>query len=218
MPADAPAIRLLIGLGNPGRQYAGNRHNVGWMILDRLAARAGARFSLEKKWRTEVARAGDLWLIKPQTFMNLSGEAAAAVASFYRLSPASCVAVYDDKDLPFGVLRLREGGSAGGHNGVKSLIAHLGTQEFPRLRFGIGTGRTGGTGRAETVGFVLGDFSPEERTHLEKRLDRATEALNYAARHGFAQAMNHFNRPEPDFPPAPPAPSPPPTSDAPSTP
>jgi PTH1 family peptidyl-tRNA hydrolase len=218
MPADPPPIRLLLGLGNPGRQYAGNRHNVGWMILDRLAARTGARFSLEKKWRAEVARTSDLILVKPQTFMNLSGEAAKSVASFYRVPPAATVAVYDDKDLPFGVLRLREGGSAGGHNGIKSLITHLGTQEFPRLRFGIGTGRTGGTGRADTVGFVLGDFSPEERTQLEKRLDRAVEALNYAARHGFAQAMNHFNRPEPDFPPAPPAPSPPPTSAAPTTP
>ncbi len=198
-----PPIRLLIGLGNPGRQYADTRHNVGWMIVDRLAASAGARFSLEKKWRSEITRIGDLWLVKPQTYMNLSGEAAAAVAAFYRIPPAACVAVFDDKDLPFGVLRLRAGGSAGGHNGVKSLIAHFGTQDFPRLRFGIGPGARE---RSDAIGHVLGAFTPDERPLLEKRLDRAVEALNYTARHGFPQAMNHFNRPEPGFPPSPPPP------------
>lgn len=213
-PAPTP-IRLLVGLGNPGRQYADTRHNVGWMILDRLAAATGARFAPEKKWRAEVARAGDLWLVKPQTYMNLSGEAVGAVASFYRIPPAACLALFDDKDLPFGVLRLREGGSAGGHNGVKSLIAHFGTQEFPRLRFGIGAG---GRDRPDAVGHVLGGFTPEERALLEKRLDRAVEALNYTARHGFPKAMNHFNRPEPDFPPAPPPPAPPTTPSPPLTP
>lgn len=208
-------IRLLAGLGNPGRQYADTRHNIGWMILDRLATAAGTRFVLEKKWRAEVARVGDLWLVKPQTFMNLSGEAVGAVASFYRLPPAACLAVYDDKDLPFGVLRLRAGGSAGGHNGVKSLITHLGTQEFPRLRFGIGAA---GPARPDAISFVLGGFSPDERGHLEKRLDRAVEALNYTARHGFPKAMNHFNRPEPDFPPTPPPPASPPTSVPPPSP
>ncbi|MFN0126783.1 MAG: aminoacyl-tRNA hydrolase [Verrucomicrobiales bacterium] len=203
-PTDTP-IRLLIGLGNPGRQYAETRHNVGWMIVDRLAAAAGSRFSLEKKWRAELARVGELWIVKPQTYMNLSGEAAAAVAAFYRIPPAACVAVYDDKDLPFGVLRLRAGGSAGGHNGVKSLIAHLGTQEFPRLRFGIGAS---GPHLPEAIGHVLSPFSDVERRLLEKRLDRAVEALNYAARFGFSKAMNQFNRPEPGFPP-PTAPVPP---------
>jgi len=201
-----PTLRLLAGLGNPGREYAGTRHNVGWMILDRLAAVAGVRFVFEKKWRAEVARVDGVWLVKPQTFMNLSGEAVGAVASFYRIAPEECLAVYDDKDLPFGVLRLREGGSAGGHNGVKSLIAHLGTQAFPRLRFGIGAPRTGGP---DTIGHVLGAFSEEERRVLEKRLDRAVEALNYTARQGFPKAMNLFNRPEADFPPAAAPPTPP---------
>lgn len=213
MPTPAPAItpiRLLVGLGNPGREYAGTRHNVGWMILDRLAASAGARFVLEKKWRAEVARVQGLWLVKPQTFMNLSGEAVGAVASFYRIAPAECLAVYDDKDLPFGVLRLREDGSAGGHNGMKSLISHLGTASFPRLRFGIGAPRAGGP---DTVGHVLGGFNEAERGLLEKRLDRAVEALNYAARLGFPKAMNLFNRPEVDFPPAvPPASTPKPSA------
>ena len=180
------------------------------MILDRLAASAGVRFVLEKKWRAEVARVHGLWLVKPQTFMNLSGEAVGAVAAFYRIAPDECLAVYDDKDLPFGVLRLREDGSAGGHNGMKSLISHLGTASFPRLRFGIGTPRAGGP---DTVGHVLGGFNEAERTLLEKRLDRAVEALNYAARLGFPKAMNLFNRPEVDFPPAvPPASTPKPSA------
>ena len=133
-----------------------------------------------------------------------------AVASFYRIAPAECLAVYDDKDLPFGVLRLREDGSAGGHNGMKSLISHLGTASFPRLRFGIGAPRAGGP---DTVGHVLGGFNEAERGLLEKRLDRAVEALNYAARLGFPKAMNLFNRPEVDFPPAvPPASTPKPSA------
>ena len=190
---EAPPIRLIAGLGNPGRDYAQTRHNVGFLVLDRMAAQRQVTFAREKKWQAEVARVGDLWLVKPQTFMNLSGEAVGAVAAFYRLEPASCLAVYDDKDLPFGRLRLRARGSAGGHNGVKSLISHLGTEEFPRLRFGIGAPEHPGAG---VVGHVLGGFGPEEQGLLEKRLDRAVEALNYSARHGFPQAMNSFNRPE----------------------
>ncbi len=204
-PAAQPApIRLIAGLGNPGREYARTRHNVGFDVLDRLADALGARFALEKKWKTELARAGDLVLVKPQTYMNLSGEAIRSAASFFRIPPASTLVVYDDKDLPLGQLRLRESGSAGGHNGVKSIIAHLGTDKFPRLRVGIGSpGQPG----QELVGHVLGAFTPDERAALEKRLDRAVEAINYAARFGFPQAMNLFNRPE-DPPAKPPAPVP----------
>jgi PTH1 family peptidyl-tRNA hydrolase len=189
----AAPIRLIAGLGNPGRAYADTRHNVGFLVLDRLAAQAGAGFARERKWRAEIARLGEVWLVKPQTFMNLSGEAVAAVAAFHRIEPASCLAVYDDKDLPFGRIRLRAGGSAGGHNGAKSLIAHLGTEAFPRLRFGIGPPAHADAG---TAAHVLSGFSAAEKACLEKRLDRAVEALNYSARHGFAQAMNVFNRPE----------------------
>ncbi len=186
-----PRIRLVAGLGNPGREYAGTRHNVGFLVLDRLAARLRANFAREGKWKAEVARAGGLVLVKPQTYMNLSGEAVGAVARFYQIKPGECLAVYDDKDLPFGQLRLRESGSAGGHNGVKSLIAHLGTQDFPRLRFGIGAARGGGGG---LVSHVLGDFSADERAGLEKELDRAVEAIDYALLSGFPQAMNRYNR------------------------
>ena len=205
------AIRLIAGLGNPGGDYAKTRHNVGFLVLDRMAAQAGVRFVREKKWRAEIARVGDLWLVKPQTFMNASGEAVSAVASFYRIGPGACLVVYDDKDLPFGRLRLRSSGSAGGHNGVKSVIAHLGTEDFPRLRFGIGAPERAG---AAVIDHVLGGFSPLESQMLEKRLDRAVEALNYSARHGFPQAMNLFNRPEEPPPMAsrPPEPDPPPIS------
>ncbi len=212
--------RLLIGLGNPGRDYAQTRHNVGFMILDRLAARWGVTFNPEKKWRGELARAGDIRLLKPMTYMNLSGESAAAVAAFYRIPPARCLIVYDDKDLPFGHLRLREKGSAGGHNGMKSLIACLGTDAFPRLRFGIAALRPEASAAAKgegLVGHVLGGFAPEEKEALEKRLDRAVESLHYAARHGVLRAMNHFNRPEAAPAPRASAPRPLPKADPPTT-
>jgi PTH1 family peptidyl-tRNA hydrolase len=202
-------IRLIAGLGNPGRDYAKTRHNIGFLVLDRMASHAGVTFAREKKWQAEVARLDDLWLVKPQTFMNLSGAAVGSVGAFYRIEPASCLVVYDDKDLPFGRLRLRSSGSAGGHNGVKSLISHLGTEDFPRLRFGIGPPERTGPG---VIDHVLGGFAPIELEGLEKRLDRAVEALNYAARHGFTQAMNYFNRPEESPPAAPSAPDPPPIS------
>jgi peptidyl-tRNA hydrolase, PTH1 family len=176
------------------------------MVLDRLAARWGATFTKEAKWQGEVARSGPHLLLKPLTFMNLSGQSAGAVAKFHRLEPASVVAIYDDKDLPFGQLRLREGGSAGGHNGVKSLLQHLGTEAFPRLRVGIGAATPGGPSLAS---HVLGKFTDAEWAGLEKALDRATDALNYAARHGWSRAMNEFNRaPTPPSPPPPAAPPP----------
>lgn len=207
-PAPQPApIRLIVGLGNPGREYERTRHNVGFLILDRLAQ--DAPFERDRKKQAEIARWGDIWLVKPQTYMNLSGEAVKSIASFYRIPPASTLVVYDDKDLPFGALRLRESGSAGGHNGIKSLIAHLGTQDFPRLRFGIGAPSPR---QGEMVSHVLGEFSPEEHGQLQKRLDRAVEALNCAARFGFPKAMNLFNRPDqPSAPqPAPASPAGPP--------
>ncbi|MGI8601449.1 MAG: aminoacyl-tRNA hydrolase [Verrucomicrobiales bacterium] len=186
-------LRLITGLGNPGRDYATTRHNVGFLILDRLAARLGVSFAREKKWKAEFGRVGDLSLIKPQTFMNLSGEAVAAAAAYYKVAPEECLVVYDDKNLPFGRLRLRESGSAGGHNGMKSVIAHLGTEVFPRLRFGIGAPPGE---QPELTGHVLAAFSAGESAVIEKQLDRAVEAIHYALRAGVPQAMNVFNRPE----------------------
>jgi PTH1 family peptidyl-tRNA hydrolase len=195
-------IRFVVGLGNPGREYAGTRHNVGFMVLDRLASNLGVSFSRERKWRAEFARSGDVLLLKPQTFMNLSGESVAAVAAFHRIDPGECFVVFDDKDLPLGQLRLRERGSAGGHNGMRSIIAHLVTEAIPRLRFGIGPPE----GHDDAVEHVLGKFGSGEREWIEKRLDRAVEAINYALRDGVARAMNVFNRN--DDPPVSPAPPP----------
>ncbi len=186
MPA---TFRLIVGLGNPGKDYRNTRHNVGFMILDRLAARERAAFRTEKSWQAEVARAGDTVLCKPLTYMNLSGEAARALAQFYKIEPAQTLVVLDDMALPLGKLRLRESGSSGGHNGLQSLVEHFGTQAIPRLRVGIGAA----PGADRAVGHVLGKFSPDEREPLQESLDRALAAIDTAQRESFAAAMNAFN-------------------------
>jgi PTH1 family peptidyl-tRNA hydrolase len=191
-PPSQPAIRLIAGLGNPGREYEHTRHNAGFMIVDRLAARLGVTFSKERKFECHLARAGDLFLLKPQTYMNLSGRSVAAVCQFYRIEPAEVLVVYDDVALPEGKLRLRSGGSAGGHNGMRSMIACLGTDQFPRLRFGVGAS-DGGKG---LVGHVLAPFDQATREALDKSLVIAAEAASMAALRGMAAAMNHFNQTE----------------------
>ena len=216
----SPTLRLIAGLGNPGKRYAGTRHNIGFLVLDRLAEGLGIAFREEKKWKAEVAKTADggLWLVKPQTFMNLSGEAVGTLARFLRVEPAAVLAVVDDIDLPWGKLRLREKGSAGGHNGLRSLIQHLGTDAIPRLRVGVGRP----DGPADVVGHVLGRFSPEEKAGLASLLDRATVCVSTARRSGLAAAMNEFNaeppRPKPPRPPAgPPPPAAPSPPDHPTT-
>jgi PTH1 family peptidyl-tRNA hydrolase len=181
-------FRLLVGLGNPGREYAATRHNVGFMILDRLAAKAGVSFRTERAWRAELAKAGATHLCKPMTYMNLSGEAVRAAADFYKVSPAETLVILDDMALPLGKLRLRPSGSAGGHNGLSSIIDHFGTRDVPRLRVGIGAADPGAA-----VGHVLGKFAPDELPALEQSLDRALQAIEAAQQSGFAAAMNAFN-------------------------
>ena len=188
-PPASPIFRLLVGLGNPGRDYAGTRHNVGFMIADRLAAKSRAEFRTEKSWKAAVAKAGDLLLCKPLTFMNLSGESVRAMSDFYKIAPAEMLVVLDDTALPLGRLRLRADGSAGGHNGLQSVIEHLGTNAVPRLRVGIGAAEPGGA-----VGHVLGRFSLEEQPVLEQSLDRAEEAIACAQERGIEAAMNAFNQ------------------------
>jgi PTH1 family peptidyl-tRNA hydrolase len=192
MPAESPssALRLVVGLGNPGRDYAGTRHNAGFMVLDRLAQ--GGAFRIERAWKCELARVGDLLLCKPLTFMNLSGEAVRAVSDFYRIAPAEMLVISDDMALPLGKLRLRAGGSAGGHNGLKSIAEHLGTQAVPRLRIGIG-----GADPGESVGHVLGKFAPAERAAFEDALILATQAVETVRERGLAAAMNTFNQTNP---------------------
>ena len=188
MNPTGPTFRLIVGLGNPGREYADTRHNVGFAILDRIAAAAGVRFRTNNKWQADTALDGDVWLCKPQTYMNLSGESVGALARFHKIEPARVLVVLDDMALPLGRLRIRERGSAGGHNGLKSIIAHLGTQDIPRLRVGIGSAEPGAV-----IGHVLGKFALEEQPLLAQALDRATEAIGHAQSHDLAAAMNRFN-------------------------
>ncbi|NNC89157.1 MAG: aminoacyl-tRNA hydrolase [Akkermansiaceae bacterium] len=180
---------MVVGLGNPGSRYAGTRHNVGFDVLDRVAAREGAGFARHRKWDAEVAKLpGGVLLVKPQTFMNLSGRAVGAALRFYKLEPREALVVYDDVSLPLGQLRFRMSGGAGGHNGIKSLLADLGTPEFPRLKVGIG----GGPGDSMT-GHVLGRFRDHEREEAENMLARAAEAVQLALSHGVEAAANQFN-------------------------
>jgi len=188
MAPTGPTFRLLVGLGNPGREYSGTRHNAGFMVLDRLAALAGARFRADRKWQAEVAAADGVWLCKPQTYMNLSGESVGAIARFHKIEPAGVLVVLDDMALPLGRLRFREGGSAGGHNGLQSILEHLGTREVPRLRVGIGAAAPGAA-----TGHVLGRFAVDETPLVDQCLARAVEAVQLAQSHGLAAAMNKFN-------------------------
>ena len=190
MPEDS-AIRLIVGLGNPGREYEHTRHNAGFMILDRFARRLSVEFTNERKFEARFARSGALFLLKPQTFMNLSGRSVAAVCQFYKIEPAEVLVVYDDVALPEGKLRIRLNGSAGGHNGMRSIIACLGTDQFPRIRFGVGAA----DGRNLT-GHVLGAFDPACLEGLDKSLENAVEAASMCALRGLTAAMNHFNKEE----------------------
>ncbi len=184
------SIALVVGLGNPGRQYEGTRHNIGFMVLDRLAAEAGAAFESRPKWQSHVAKlpGSGILLVKPQSFMNLSGRPVRQIASFHKWVPEQVLVVYDDAALPLGKLRFREKGSAGGHNGIKSLIEHFGGDGFPRLKVGIGGSEPG-----NMTGHVLGNFREEERELLENTLARAVEAVQLALSRGLGPAANFYN-------------------------
>lgn len=185
MPLTAhPPIRLIVGLGNPGREYERTRHNVGFMVLDALAGKWRFGYSGHPKWKSLTARHASLYFLKPQTYMNVSGEAVAACAQFYKVEPAEVLVIYDDVSLPLGKLRLRSTGSAGGHNGIKSILQHLGTDAFPRIKIGIG-----GAGQKSLSGHVLGKFTPEEQETLDKSLERAVEAVTLATLRGWEAAM-----------------------------
>jgi len=187
-----PSIeKLIVGLGNPGRKYAGNRHNVGFQCLDRLAEAWGLSFS-KRKHKALLAQgeiAGlETTLAKPQTFMNLSGEAVVRLARFYKLPPEGVLVIYDDLDLPLGKIRLRPEGGSGGHRGMSSIIEHLGTGGFPRLRVGIGRPT-----RGDPVNYVLSDFAPDERMAIEEAYERAVSAIELWLAEGIEAAMNRYN-------------------------
>jgi PTH1 family peptidyl-tRNA hydrolase len=185
---------LLVGLGNPGAEYEWTRHNLGFMLIDKLAAEAGASVK-RKDCRSLVGSATieneRVRLVKPQTFMNLSGEAVACLAAKDDIEDVSksLIVISDDLALPFGTIRLRERGSAGGHNGLKSIIGSIGTNEFMRLRIGIQPEHPINDAKA----FVLDEFRKTQREEVEKILDKAAEAVHSVLRNGIKKAMSEYN-------------------------
>jgi PTH1 family peptidyl-tRNA hydrolase len=181
-------IRLVAGLGNPGAEYAGTRHNIGFMVLDQLAAQAGSSWEKSAKWDALTAKCGAALLAKPVSFMNHSGHPLFALAQFYKIEPGQILVVLDDFALPLGRLRLRLTGGTGGHNGLESIIVQFGTEEIPRLRIGIGAAP-----REGSVDYVLGRFFEEEQTLVKSTIDRAIEAVKWAIDKDVVSAMNKFN-------------------------
>jgi peptidyl-tRNA hydrolase, PTH1 family len=183
---------LVAGLGNPGSEYAGNRHNCGFMVADVLAARMSAPFKRDRS-RARVATgrlAGcPVTLAKPQTFMNLSGRPVAALRTFYKVPADRIVVIHDELDIPFGAIRLKQGGGDNGHNGLRSVTAALGTRDYLRVRVGIGRP----PGRMDPADFVLHDFSAAERKALPDVLERCADAVEVLMQRGLAVAQNEFH-------------------------
>ena len=186
-------MKVVVGLGNPGKQYAGTRHNVGYMVVDMLATspkagRAQNRFAAQL---VELAEdSGKVLLVKPETFMNLSGQSVRQVLDFYKLPLEDLLVVCDDINLPLGKLRFRARGSHGGHNGLRNIQEHLGTTEYPRLRVGVGAARD------DMVDHVLGTFRSGERAGVEDAVARAVQAVVVWIRDGVEACMNRFNGPD----------------------
>lgn len=185
-------MKLIVGLGNPGTEYEKTRHNVGFMAVDLLAEKLGAvTWKEEHKAQTAAVRIDGekCLLVRPQTFMNLSGDAVGKLAAYYKVEPQDIIVVYDDMDLPVGVLRIRTRGSAGGHNGMKSVIAALGTQEFPHVRVGVGRPAAGWT----VIAHVLAAPQGEEWQAMQEGVQKAAEAALAIAELGVDLAMNRLN-------------------------
>ena len=194
-PGEVTSAFLIIGLGNPGRQYRENRHNIGFLLLDSLAKQLNTQFTrLQSKALVSKTRYQDnqIILAKPQTFMNLSGQAAASLVNFHKIPHDRLMVAYDDVDLPFGALRMRPSGGSAGHNGMNSIIEKLGTQEFPRLRIGVGRP----PGRMDAAAYVLQDFNKEETVELQLVLNRAVEAVLLFVSDSLQAAMNKYNSAE----------------------
>lgn len=189
-------MKLVCGLGNPGREYQRHRHNVGFMVAERLAGRARADLAQEK-FEAKVgqgALGGERVLfVLPQTFMNLSGKSLAGAARFYKVATADVLVVHDELDLPFGRLQLKAGGGTGGHNGLRSILEHYGEEGFHRLRFGIGKPE-GPSPKERVVGHVLSGFSAEEQSSLEDLVTRAADMADCWVREGLQAAMNRYHR------------------------
>jgi len=191
---------LVVGLGNPGKEYAGNRHNVGFMVADLLASRVGAKFGRAKRAHAEVAegRLGQnsgfgggpkLVLLKPLTYMNLSGAPVVSLAQFFKVPVSNVIAVHDELDVPFGQVRAKRGGGEGGHNGLRSMSKSLSSKEYARVRFGIGRP----PGRQDPADYVLSDFSGAERKELEFLVDRAADVVEAIVLEGVEWAQNKYH-------------------------
>jgi peptidyl-tRNA hydrolase, PTH1 family len=186
-----PQIRLIAGLGNPGPEYAATRHNIGFMVVDQLAAQFGSIWEKSvPQARADAlsAKCGAVLLVKPLSFMNRSGYPLLSVTQFYKIEPQELLIVLDDFALPLGRLRLRVRGGSGGHNGLDSIISQFGTEDIPRLRIGIGAAP-----REDSIDYVLSRFFDEEKRIVRSTIDRAVEALKCAIDKGLVSAMNRFN-------------------------
>jgi PTH1 family peptidyl-tRNA hydrolase len=185
-------LTLIVGLGNPGPTYARTRHNAGFALVDELARRVGASLRHDARHQGELARASiggaDVWLLKPMTYMNLSGQSVRSVAGFYRIAPQSILVAHDELDFPPGVVRLKEGGGAGGHNGLRDLIAHLG-DDFWRLRIGIGHPGD----RGAVLDYVLGRPQPAEAALIHEAVLAAADAVPMMLSEGAQKAMNRLH-------------------------
>ena len=209
-------IRLLVGLGNPGPEYEATRHNAGFWWIDTVARRLGAHLAADRAYHGLVARvnrpAGPVWLIEPQTYMNLSGKSVAPLARFFKIAPEEILVVHDELDLLPGQMKLKQGGSPAGHNGLKDIQAQLGSPAFWRLRLGIGHPGD----RAEVAGYVLRKPPASERELIEGCIDRSLEALDLLLAGDMPQATARLHagpqRPKPPRPPKPPAPPATPTA------
>ena len=183
---------LLVCLGNPGKEYANTRHNIGFLAADALEKRTGVKFN-KLKYRAltgEVTLGGQrVLVVKPQTYMNLSGEAVKLAGGFYKIPPERILVLYDDVSLPLGKLRIRASGSAGGHNGIKNIIAHLGTDAFPRIKVGVGAPQR----EDGLVDWVIGSFTASERKVVDEAIDKALDAAACVIEHGVSEAQNRFN-------------------------
>lgn len=207
-------LYLVAGLGNPGREYENTRHNVGFMCADALAQAHGLAFDPKKRSKARTATGHvarqRVVIAKPQTFMNLSGSAVQGLAAFYKIPPERILVIYDDLDLPAGMLRIRPKGGSGGHKGMTDIIRRLGTQDFPRIRFGIGRP----PGRMDPAAYVLRPFDRDELPQVQDSIERVVGAVETWLREGIDTAMNRYNGTGDDAAPSPDQPAQPATPDS----
>lgn len=185
-------MKIVVGLGNPGNQYKDTRHNIGFLVVDELARRWNTP-SWKRRYDAEVSEhraIGPVLLVKPQTFMNLSGNSVREAAKFYKTPSTDIVVIHDDLDLPAGRLRIRERGGSGGHRGIESMLSQLGADDFVRVRCGVGRPPEGW----ESADYVLGRFAPDEQALIKEAIDKAADAVEAILKEGTAPAMNRFNR------------------------